>query len=57
MERLIELEGPLDEPARAKLLQIADKCPVHRTLHSEVFVATRLVAAESSASGETQPAE
>ena len=42
IEREIELVGPLDEAARAKLLEIADKCPVHRTLHSEVLVETRL---------------
>ena len=42
IERVIELEGALDAAVRAKLLEIADKCPVHRTLHSEVMVATRL---------------
>lgn len=42
IERLIELEGALDEAARAKLLEIAGKCPVHRTLHSEVSIPTRL---------------
>jgi len=42
IERVIELEGPLDDAQRAKLLEIADKCPVHRTLHSEVFIPTRL---------------
>jgi putative redox protein len=42
IERQIELQGPLDEPARQKLLEIADRCPVHRTLHSEVWVETRL---------------
>ena len=42
IERVIELEGALDEPARAKLLEIAGKCPVHRTLHSEVAIPTRL---------------
>ncbi|MGE5615464.1 MAG: alpha/beta fold hydrolase [Bacillota bacterium] len=42
IERAIELEGELDEAARAKLLEIADKCPVHRTLHSEVSIRTRL---------------
>ena len=57
IERLIELEGPLDEAARAKLLEIADKCPVHRTLHGEVLVATRLAGAEGPGSRETQPAE
>ncbi len=40
--RQIELEGALDEAQRAKLLEIADKCPVHRTLESEVKIETRL---------------
>jgi len=42
IEREIELAGALDEAQRAKLLAIADKCPVHRTLHAEVKIATRL---------------
>ena len=42
IERLIRLEGNLDEAQRQKLLEIANKCPVHRTLHSEVYVPTRL---------------
>lgn len=42
IEREIELTGALDEAQRAKLLEIANKCPVHRTLHSEVWIATRL---------------
>ena len=42
IEREIELEGELDEAQRAKLLEIADKCPVHRTLHSEINIRTRL---------------
>ena len=40
--REIELAGPLDDAAKAKLLEIADKCPVHRTLHSEVWIETTL---------------
>jgi uncharacterized OsmC-like protein/alpha/beta superfamily hydrolase len=40
IERVITLEGPLDEAQRARLLEIADKCPVHRTLHSEVWIET-----------------
>lgn len=44
LERVITLEGPLDEAQRAKLLEIADKCPVHRTLQSEVWVPTRMAA-------------
>jgi putative redox protein len=42
IERVVRLDGALDEAARAKLLEIANKCPVHRTLHSEVTVPTRL---------------
>ncbi len=42
IERVITLEGPLNEEQRARLLEIADKCPVHRTLHSEVWIPTRL---------------
>lgn len=38
IEREIELAGPLSDEQRQRLLQIADKCPVHRTLHSEVHV-------------------
>jgi putative redox protein len=41
-DRTITLEGNLDSQQRAKLLEIADKCPVHRTLHSEVLVKTQL---------------
>jgi putative redox protein len=37
-----ELEGPLAEDQRARLLQIARRCPVHRTLSSEVDIETRL---------------
>mgnify|MGYP002628000346 CR=1 FL=1 len=42
IEREIELIGDLDDEQRARLLEIADKCPVHRTLHSEISVVTRL---------------
>jgi putative redox protein len=38
IEREIELDGPLDKGQRERLLDIADKCPVHRTLHSGVRV-------------------
>lgn len=43
LERLIQLDGPLDEAQRRRLLEIADKCPVHRTLTSEILIPTRLV--------------
>jgi putative redox protein len=42
IEREIELDGKLDETQRAKLLEIANKCPLHRTLHSEVWIPSRL---------------
>lgn len=42
IERLIEIEGDLDDSQRAKLMEIADKCPVHRTLHNELRVDTSL---------------
>jgi putative redox protein len=41
IDRTITLEGELDAAQRAKLLEIADKCPVHRTLTSEVEIRTR----------------
>jgi len=41
-DRIIELKGPLDESQRQRLLQIANKCPVHRTLHSEILVESKL---------------
>ena len=40
--REITLHGALDAAQRAKLLEIADKCPVHRTLHGTVTVRTVL---------------
>lgn len=43
IELEIHLKGPLDDTQRAKLLDIAGKCPVHRTLHSELLVQTKLV--------------
>ncbi len=41
IEREIEITGALDDAQRARLMEIADKCPVHRTLHSEVSIQTR----------------
>ena len=42
IERELELTGELSDEQRQSLLVIAEKCPVHRTLHSEVTVETRL---------------
>jgi putative redox protein len=41
-ERVIEIEGPLDAATRQRLLEIADRCPVHRTLEGEIVIETRL---------------
>jgi putative redox protein len=38
----VELAGPLDAEQRARLLEIAERCPVHRTLTSEIVIRTRL---------------
>ena|ERR1700722_11624791 len=43
IERDIHFAGPLDAEQRSKLLEIADKCPVHRTLTSEIDIKTREV--------------
>ncbi len=43
IEKEIEVAGPLDAEQRERLLEIADRCPVHRTLHSEVRIVSRLV--------------
>ncbi|EEE37799.1 OsmC family protein [Rhodobacteraceae bacterium KLH11] len=41
--RKIHLEGPLDAEQTAKLLEIADKCPVHRTLEGTAQITTELI--------------
>jgi putative redox protein len=40
IDREIELSGDLDEDQRQRLLNIAERCPVHQTLTSEVRIAT-----------------
>jgi len=44
IERDIELHGPLTEEQVTRLLDIAGKCPVHRTLSSRIDIVTRAVA-------------
>nr|NKB45553.1 osmotically inducible protein C [Alphaproteobacteria bacterium] len=44
IKRDITITGDLTDEQRAKLIEIADKCPVHRTLEREVKVRTALVA-------------
>jgi uncharacterized OsmC-like protein len=43
IDRDIELTGDLTAEQRAKLLEIADKCPVHRTLTQGMHIRSRLV--------------
>ena len=43
IDRVIAIDGNLDAEQRKKLMEIADKCPVHRTLTSEIRIVTRAV--------------
>jgi putative redox protein len=47
IDRTITFAGALDDAQRARLLEIADHCPVHRTLTSKIIVKTMLVPPES----------
>jgi putative redox protein len=40
IDRNITLEGALSAEERKRLMEIADKCPVHRTLKSEIDIRT-----------------
>lgn len=42
MEREVELIGELNDEQRERLLEIAERCPVHKTLHSEVDIVSKL---------------
>lgn len=42
VDRTLELAGPLTDEQRAKLVAIAERCPVHRTLERNMKVQTRL---------------
>lgn len=42
IDREIELEGRLDDAQRQRLLEIANRCPVHRTLSSDLLIESRL---------------
>lgn len=43
IEREIRLEGDLDQEQRERLLEIADRCPVHQTLRGDIHIESRLV--------------
>jgi putative redox protein len=45
IERDIEVDGPLDAEQRARLLQIAEKCPVHKVLTGGVAIRSELAPA------------
>lgn len=42
IERELEFEGPLDDDQRTRLVAIANRCPVHRTLTSRFEIRTHL---------------
>ena len=42
-ERQITLKGELSDAERQRLLEIADKCPVHKTLTGRIRITTQLV--------------
>lgn len=42
IQRNIALHGPLDDEQRARLLEIANKCPVHKTLSGEIRIESAL---------------
>lgn len=49
IHRDVDLSGPLTEEQRARLLEIAARCPVHRTLQAEIVIETHLI--ENGVSG------
>lgn len=54
LDRELTLVGPLDDAQRARLLEIADRCPVHRTLTAGVRIATELRPSPAGAAAETR---
>ena len=42
IDRIVRLDGPLDDEQRAKLIEIAEKCPVHRVLTNRIDISTML---------------
>ena len=41
LERQIWIDGDVPDATRQRLLEIADRCPVHRTLHGTIRIVTR----------------
>ncbi|MDX1660826.1 MAG: osmotically inducible protein C, partial [Gemmatimonadota bacterium] len=48
---VLEFMGPLSESQRERLAEIADKCPIHRTLGSETDLRSRLAGGEEAGEG------
>ncbi len=48
IDRVLHIDGDIDDAQRQRLLEIADRCPVHRTLHSEVAIHTRLATSDDA---------
>ncbi len=42
IDRIVRLDGALDSEQRAKLIEIAEKCPIHRTLTNQIEISTLL---------------
>jgi uncharacterized OsmC-like protein/pimeloyl-ACP methyl ester carboxylesterase len=53
IDRVVELDGPLSHDQRARLMEIADRCPVHRTLSAGVFVNTTAAPPDPAAAEES----
>jgi len=47
-QRVLIFDGDLSEEQRQRLLEIAERCPVHKTLHGEVKVRTTLKRSEQN---------
>jgi putative redox protein len=56
-ERTIELQGPLTEEQQARLMEIAERCPVHQTLDRGADVKTSLLSSVDPAPSTSAPAE
>ena len=41
-EKIVKLDGELSDEEKQRLLEIADRCPVHETLHNEIKIDTKL---------------
>ena len=43
IEKIIRLEGELNNNERQRLLEIADECPVHKTLQNQIKITSELI--------------